>query len=135
MLEWNQYPSKFYEYMIKQTLNVLLAVAIKPEDHAESFTAVQLTHSKFCVTNITPGFYPILGKLPLRILPKCQTPCSIIMALCKCLTTRPSLKPPVEKFLRSGVGNKMQHVRCDAAFVSQTARHLRIRLLGTIDES
>ena len=36
-------------------------------------------------------------------LHKCQAPCRVIMTLRKLKTVMPSLKPPVEKVLRSGV--------------------------------
>jgi len=49
------------------------------------------------------------------------------MTLRKLKTTLPSLKPPVEKFLRSGVVYEINCASCNAAYVGQTARHLRTR--------
>ena len=63
-----------------------------------------------------------------RSLHKCNAPCSIIMTLWKLKTTMPSLKPAVEKHLRSGVVYKIECASCQAAYVGQTSRHLLTRL-------
>ena len=49
------------------------------------------------------------------------------MTLRKLKTTLPSLKPPIENFLRSGVVYEITCARCNAAYVGQTVRHLRTR--------
>ena len=50
------------------------------------------------------------------------------MTLRKVKTVLPSLKPPVEKELRSGVVYKIQCPRCQACYVGQTVRHLKTRI-------
>ena len=52
----------------------------------------------------------------------------MIMTLRKLKTTMPSLKPPVEKMLRSGVVYKITCPRCNACYVGQTSRHLQTRI-------
>ena len=50
------------------------------------------------------------------------------MTLRKLKTVLPSLKPQVEKPLRSGVIYKIQCAVCEAAYVGQTGRHINTRL-------
>ena len=49
------------------------------------------------------------------------------MTLRKLKTVMPSLKPPVEKALRSGVVYQISCPRCKACYVGQTGRHLTTR--------
>ena len=46
----------------------------------------------------------------------------------KLKTTLPSLKPPVEKVLKSGIVYEIQCPCCAACYVGQTGRHLQTRL-------
>ena len=62
-----------------------------------------------------------------KSLHNCQAPCVVIMTLRKLKTVMPSLKPPVEKVLRSGVVYKIECPRCQACYVGQTGRHLITR--------
>jgi len=138
MLERNQYPPNFYEPIINQTLNDILVAANQPEDRAGVNDSSTTTSPPNVVSPTsrqeeTPKraiFIQYRGKCTedfARSLHKCQAPCSIIMTLRKLKTTLPSLKPPVEKFLRSGVVYEINCASCNAAYVGQTARHLRTR--------
>ena len=49
------------------------------------------------------------------------------MTLRKLKTVLPSLKPPVEKMLKSGVVYKLTCPRCNACYVGETSRHLQTR--------
>ena len=51
-----------------------------------------------------------------------------IMTLRKLKTTMPSLKPPVNKMIRSGVVYQISCSRCTACYVGQTSRHLQTRI-------
>ena len=62
-----------------------------------------------------------------KSLHNCQAPCRVIMTLRKMKTVMPSLKPPVEKVLRSGVVYQIKCPRCQACYVGQTGRHLTTR--------
>ena len=62
-----------------------------------------------------------------RALHKCNAPCMIVMTLRKLKTALPSLKPPVEKFLKSRVVYKFTCSRCAACYVGKTSRHLQTR--------
>ena len=44
------------------------------------------------------------------------------------MTTLPSLNPPIEKVLKSGIVYEIQCPRCTACYVGQTGRHLQTRL-------
>ena len=50
------------------------------------------------------------------------------MTLRKTKTVLPSLKPPIEKELRSGVVYQIKCPRCQACYVGQTVRHLKTRI-------
>ena len=63
-----------------------------------------------------------------RSLHRCGAPCNIIFTLRKLKTVLPSLKPAVEKALKSGVIYQIQCAVCQAAYVGQTSRHLMTRL-------
>ena len=49
------------------------------------------------------------------------------MTIRKLKTTMPSLKPPVEKMIRSGIVYKITCPRCTACYVGQSNRHLQTR--------
>ena len=63
-----------------------------------------------------------------RALHRCNAPCRMIMTLRKLKTVMPSLKPPVEKNIRSGVVYKLTCPRCKSCYVGQTSRHTQTRL-------
>ena len=62
-----------------------------------------------------------------RALHRCQAPCTVVMTLRKVKTVLPSLKPPVEKMLRSGIVYQITCPRCSACYVGQSSRHLQTR--------
>ena len=62
-----------------------------------------------------------------RSLHKCNAPVSVIFTLRKLKTVMPSLKPPVEKMLKSGLVYKITCPRCLACYVGETCRHLQTR--------
>ena len=62
-----------------------------------------------------------------RALHKINAPCNVIMTLRKLKTVLPSLKPQVEKTLKSCVIYKFDCPSCSACYVGQTSRHLITR--------
>ena len=57
-----------------------------------------------------------------------DAPCTVVMTLRKLKTIMPSLKPPVEKMLKSKVVYLISCPRCASCYVGQTSRHLQTRL-------
>ena len=135
ILERNQYPPSFYDPIIRQTLKDIITAKTTPTiESSETETFAQTTND-IAQTSLdeTPKraiFIQYRGKCAedyARTLHKCNAPYTIIMTLRKLKTTLPSLKPPVEKHLRSGVVYQIECVRCQAAYVGQTSRHLITR--------
>ena len=62
-----------------------------------------------------------------RALHKCKAPCTIVMTLRKLKTVLPSLKPRVEKYLRSGVVYQINCPVCSDCYVGQTVRRTLTR--------
>ena len=62
-----------------------------------------------------------------RALHRIEAPCTVVMTMRKLKTLMPSLKPPVEKALRSGLVYKLTCPGCQACYVGQTVRHLKTR--------
>jgi len=128
ILERNQYPPCFYDPIINQTLSEIIAKQSQPIQTAE-----ERANPRSMVEEETPKraiFIQYCGKCTedyARSLHKCKAPCSIIMTLRKLKTVMPSLKPPAEKRLRSGVVYKIECASCQAAYVGQTSRHLITR--------
>ena len=62
-----------------------------------------------------------------RSLHKINAPCTVVMILRKLKTVLPSLKPAVEKLLRSDVVYCITCPRCGTRYVGYTTRHLKTR--------
>ena len=131
VLERNQYPPTFYESIIRETLDTILRQSQNtPESESIPSPAAE-----------TPPTQPSKsGKFKLRVqyrgkatedyaraLHKCDAPCMIVMTLRKLKTVMPSLKPPVEKMLRSGLVYQLTCPSCDARYVGETCRHMLTR--------
>ena len=114
ILEHNQYPPTFYELIIQQTLCDIGT----PKVTQEQQTAVYNSAPSPVVEPDTPKysiFIQYRGKSTedyARKLHQCKAPCNIIMTLRKLKTVLPSLKPQVEKELRSGVIYMTSSVPC-----------------------
>ena len=103
ILERNQYPPTFYEPIIKKTQDTIIGTEHKPEEPSSEST---LETKKY--------MYPLIiqyrGKCTedyALALHRYNTPCMIIMTLRKLRTVLPSLKPPVEKMLKSRIVYKL----------------------------
>jgi hypothetical protein len=121
ILERNQYPPNFYEPIIKETLDTIMGSTknqpkepSEPNPSKEKFPLVIQYRGK-CTEEYARGLH------------RCLAPCTIIMTLRKLKTVLPSLKPAVEKLLRSGIVYKLACPRCSACYVGQTSRHMHTR--------
>ena len=120
VLECNQYPPNFYDPIIKDSLNTILGKCQQTEHPSEENT----------MTKKFPLMIQYRGKCSeeyARALHRCSAPCTIIMTIRKLKTTMASLKPPVEKMIRSGIVYKITCPRCSACYVGQSSRHLQTR--------
>ena len=118
VLECNQYPPNFYDPIIKDSLNTILRKCQQTEHPSEENTMT------------FPLMIQYRGKCSeeySRALHCCSAPCTIIMTIRKLKTTMPSLKPPVEKMIRSGIVYKITCPRCSVCYVGQSSRHLQTR--------
>ena len=121
VLERNQYPPNFCDPIIKDSLNTISRKCQQTEHPSEENS----TTKKF------PLMIQYRGKCSeeyARALHRCSAPCTIIMNIRKLRTTMPSLKPPVEKMIRSGIVYKITCPRCTACYVGQSSRHLQTRI-------
>ena len=132
ILEKNQYPPAFYEPIIKSTLQDILippqeSSSVEPQQNGQTTTSTTIE------TNKTPKHMLMIqyrGKCTeayARALHKIKAPCTVVMTLRKLKTLMPSIKPPVEKFLRSKIVYKITCPGCQACYVGQTVRHLQSR--------
>ena len=125
ILEKNQYSPAFYDPIIKQTLEQLIA----PQEKEQRSPAEGVEPSKSSKTHKLLIQYR--GKPSedfARALHKINAPCMVIMSLRKLKTVLPSIKPPVDKMLRSGVVYHLCCPRCSACYVGSTNRHLQTRV-------
>ena len=139
ILEANQYPPAFYEPIIHATLSAIFS----PQEETSTLTQQQhpLATQETTVPQPSPEettstmqkhklFVQYRGKCTedyAQALHRANAPCTVVMTLRKLKTMLPSLKPPVEKTLRSGVVYKLSCPRCQSCYVGQTIRHLRTR--------
>ena len=136
MLLKNQYPPSFFEPIINQTLNKIIQPNSESNNEdddddtskdVESDTNIEMTVRDKDAFKL---FVQYRGKATehfARALHQCEAPCTVVMTLRKLKTVMPSLKPPVEKDLRSGVVYQITCPRCQACYVGQTGRHLITR--------
>ena len=118
ILNQNQYPEAFFEPIINQTLDNIISEKEKKEVSEEELEKHKL-------------FLYYRGKASenfAKDLKKAHAPCRTIFKLKKLKTVLPSLKPPVEKLLKSHVVYQIKCSSCDASYVGQTTRHLTTRL-------
>ena len=128
VLEKNQYPPAFYNPIIKQTLTSILSRDV-PDPPVQP-SEVERCEDHQVETPKCAMFLQYRGKGSedyARSLHKSRAPCTVIFTLRKLKTVLPSLKPAVEKNLRSGVVYRIQCAKCSNAYVGQTARHILTR--------
>ena len=142
ILEENQYPKCFYEPIISDTLTKIIeqnSECVSDEDTDTSVLSNSLHESQDdvnrCLHNIEEKdkfmlFIQYRGKCTeeyARALHKINAPCRIVMTLRKLKTVLPSLKPPIERMMKSNVVYNITCPRCQSCYVGQTKRQLQRR--------
>ena len=130
ILEENQYPPTFVDPIIRKTLEDIQCPNQVNNNSADSSTTQ--------TTKKTLLFVQYRGKCTeayAQSLRRCNAPCTIVMTLRKLRTVLPSLKPPVEKMIRSGTVYQIQCPCCQACYVGQTSRHLQARFREHINNT
>ena len=122
ILEKNQYPLSFYTFIIKQTLDSILGEVKHPTEKPSTQSNTRsgkvslfIQYRVKCTEDYARAFHKI------------NTPCTIIMTLRKLKTVLPSVKPPVEKMLKSGLVYRLTCPRCCACYIGESSRHLKSR--------
>ena len=124
VLERNQYPPAFYEPIINQTLEAIIST---PESPPSESIPSQSPEKSDKAHELRIQYRGKCTEDYARALHKINAPCVIVMTLRKLKTVLPSLKPSVEKMLRSGVVYEITCPRCTACYVGETCRHLQTR--------
>lgn len=124
ILERNQYPPQFYEPIIHQALEKLIVKSQQDNHQAAGENESQEKPDEVPKLMI---FLQYRGKVTedfCRALKKCSAPVNPVMTLRKLKTVMPSLKPRVEKKIRSDLVYKITCPRCQACYVGFTHQHL-----------
>ncbi len=136
VLERNQYPPLFYDPIIKETIT---SIVQKPasEPSLQQPPVMPDESARPAATDAPSNpvpkkmiFVQYRGKGTedyARALHKYEAPVKIVMTMRKLKTTMPSLKPQIEKELRSGTVYRITCPSCEACYVGQTSRHLLTR--------
>ena len=114
----NQYPKKFVESIISNTLKRIDNPVEEQEKEDEEEDPKKL-------------FVEYRGKISDQFkhsLQKLNAPCQVIFTLKKLKNVLPSLKPAIEKSFRSCVVYKIVCSRCQSCYVGYTCRHLITRI-------
>ena len=112
----NQYPPRFTERIIHDTLEKIIVCAIKQkEDLSDNPYILRIQYRGKCTEKYA------------RDLRKTGVPLRVVYTLRKLKTVTPSLKEPVDMSLRSGIVYKLSCPRCNACYVGATSRHLQVR--------
>ena len=127
VLERNQYPPQFYDPVIKQALDKIV------RNDQPNQEGVEETEDKADEENQIPKkmiFLQYRGNVSedfCRALKRCNAPTTPILTLRKLKSVMPSLKPTVEKKIRSDIVYKINCPRCLAFYVGFTHQYLTCR--------
>ena len=148
-LRENQYPENFYEPIINASITKLVTQNCINESREGEDTSMlsQSFHDSQddvnrCHHNIDDKdkfmyYIQYRGKCTeeyARALHKINAPCRIVMTLRKLKTVLPSLKPPVDKMIKSNVVYNISCPRCQSCYVGQTRRKLQRRFIEHVQK-
>ena len=127
ILERNQYPPQFYDPIISQTLEKIVA---KEKDNHEAASTREEDAGEEKEVRKRMIFLQYRGNLTedfCRALKRCGAPVNPVLTLRKLKTVMPTLKPTVEKKIRSDVVYKINCPRCQAFYIGFTNQYLTSR--------
>ena len=124
ILEKNQYPPTFYEPIIKESLQNIINKSTEHRSDVRNDDVLKeggklmifIQYRGKCIEEYAKGLH------------KLKAPCTVIMTLRKLKTVIPSLKPPIDKCVRSRIVYKFHCSRCQACYVGATTRHMKTQL-------
>ena len=125
ILKNNQYPPDFFEPIIRDTLTNILSKNLRNEDkdeNAEKPFLIFLQYRGKCSESYAKDIRRLCTSDAVTTIQ-----CKVIFTLRKLKTVLPSLKKPVDKFLRSGLVYKIKCSHCEVCYVGKTRRHLQAR--------
>ena len=129
ILEKNQYPPTFYEPVIRQALSDIIGEA------PEQPSTLPAQNTNTMKRRIMIQYRGKCSEEYARALHKINAPVTVVMTLRKLKTVLPSLKPSVEKLMKSGVVYNITCPGCSACYVGQTDRHMMTRLYEHIHKA
>ena len=130
VLESNQYPPDFYEPIIQKALAKCLDVSEEKEQSdsgAEPSKEAEPAEKEPTVKRLI--FIEYSGKVTedyCRALRKINAPCQPVLTLRKLKTVMPSLKPAIDKHVRSHIIYKITCPRCKSCYIGATCRCLDV---------
>ena len=149
ILRENQYPENFYEPIINASITKLVTqncinessegedTSMLSQSFHDSQDDVNRCHHNIDDKDKFMYFIQYRGKCTeeyARALHKINAPCRIVMTLRKLKTVLPSLKPPVDKMIKSNVVYNISCPRCQSCYVGQTRRQLQRRFIEHIQK-
>ena len=123
VMQDNQYPSSFYDPIIKRTLHAIFEKKEK-SDGENTKNGEQEEEQKML-------FLQYRGKVSEKYeksLKRIGAPCKVIITLRKLKTVLPTLKTEIPKVLKSRIVYNITCSRCKSCYVGQTVRHLQTRI-------
>ena len=124
LLEANQYPPSFYDHWVKSNIKCTIEKLTRPKtitsnDDNEEEEEVEKKEKLIFVQyrgRVSEKFQDSLKRI--------NAPSKIIFTIKKLKSSLPSLKPKVDKPLKSRVVYHIECPSCEACYVGQTSRHL-----------
>ena len=113
------YPPPFYEDVIAQTLEKILAQTDTEQKPADP--EVQCKH------RVLMQYRGSTTDQFMKKLKDCDAPVQVVLTLRKLRSCLPTLKAPVQKMLKSDVVYNISCPHCETCYVGTTSRHLATR--------
>ena len=136
ILERNQYPPDFYEPIIKKAIDKILNADDTLNDNEKDNSNEKQNGDESSDAEAQEPirkklvFFEYRGKVTddyCRALKKIDAPCQPVLTLQKLKTVLPSLKPAVDKPVRSHTVYQITCPRCNSCYIGATTRCLLVR--------